>query len=81
MMIGKNKIIFTSPFSKFGKINRARDYTTGEYRGYGYLTFLRWESALKALEVMDRKGFEKFGEVLQYISIRFFYSMFLFLNS
>ena len=52
---------FIGRFSRFGKVIRAflpRDYTTGEYRGYGYITFLRRESAQRALEVMDRRGYD-----------------------
>jgi translation initiation factor 3 subunit G len=52
---------FISRFSQFGKITRsflARDYKTGELRGYGYITFLRRESAVKAIKIMDRKGYD-----------------------
>ena len=52
---------FTSRFSRFGKIIRAflpKDFKTGEYRGYGYIHFFKRESAEKAIEILDRKGFD-----------------------
>jgi translation initiation factor 3 subunit G len=52
---------FIARFAKFGKITRVflpKDYTTGEYKGYGYITFLRRANAQRAMEVMDRRGYD-----------------------
>ena len=52
---------FFARFARFGKIIKIflpRDYATGEYKGYGYVTFLKRENAEKALEVMDRRGYD-----------------------
>ena len=52
---------FFARFARFGKIVKIflpRDHTTGEYKGYGYVTFLKRENAEKALQVMDRRGYD-----------------------
>jgi len=52
---------FVARFSRFGKITRIflpRDFATGEYKGYGYVTFHKRENSEKALEMMDRRGYD-----------------------
>ena len=48
-------------FTRFGKIARIflpRNYVTGKGKGYGYVSFVRRKDAARAMEVMDRRGFD-----------------------
>lgn len=35
-----------------------RDYDSGEGKGYGYVSFVRRKDAVRAMEMMDRRGFD-----------------------
>ena len=48
-------------FARFGRISRTflpRDYDSGEGKGYGYVSFVRRKDAVRAMEMMDRRGFD-----------------------
>ena len=48
-------------FSRFGRIARTflpKDSVTGQGKGYGYVSFVRRKDAARAMEIMDRKGFD-----------------------
>ena len=48
-------------FARFGRIARAflpKNYETGEAKGYGYVTFVRRKDAARAMQMMDRKGYD-----------------------
>lgn len=48
-------------FVRFGKIARTflpRNYDTGGGKGYGYVSFVRRKDAVRAMEMMDRRGFD-----------------------
>lgn len=48
-------------FVRFGRIARTflpRNYDTGEGKGYGYVSFVRRKDAVRAMEMMDRRGFD-----------------------
>jgi len=52
---------FYDRFARFGRIARTflpKDYETGEAKGYGYVSFVRRKDATRAMEMMDRKGFD-----------------------
>ena len=52
---------FYARFVRFGRIARTflpRDYNSGEGKGYGYVSFVRRKDAARAMEMMDRKGFD-----------------------
>jgi RNA recognition motif-containing protein len=52
---------FYARFARFGRIARTflpKNYETGEAKGYGYVTFVRRKDAARAMEMMDRKGFD-----------------------
>lgn len=51
---------FGGRFTRFGHVERVFLSRTwnGEKRSYGYVGFSRREDAAKAMEVMDRKGYD-----------------------
>jgi translation initiation factor 3 subunit G len=52
---------FFARFARFGKIIKVslpRHHTTRECKGYGFVTFLKRENAERALELMDRRGYD-----------------------
>jgi translation initiation factor 3 subunit G len=51
---------FRDRFTRFGQVERVFLPRTfeGEKRGYGYISFARREDAARAMEVMDRKGYD-----------------------
>ena len=58
-------------FARYGHIVRtfcARDYRTGEYRGFGYVTFARKEDAEMAMAGMNKRGFDNLIMIVEWDS-------------